>query len=476
VKPQIARTAAAIGIAVLFAPFSLPGTGHDAIAQVSLPPVSKPLDPLLDPNLRRPRDDLDTRTRRRAEEARKAAETAPIPSPGDTLPDADTAAVKALADVGEIGRNAVGTVDGLLRTFVADVDPNGLAIEKDVVVMLLDDKQLALLGNGRFDIISQRELRSLGLTIVTLRDPKRATPGQAVSDLQAALPDAAIDFNHIYRYATDANGTGKDVSVETADAAGKASRLRIGMIDSAVAPEHFSLRDSEVTTADFVTTEGKRPLGHGTAVASLIARSADNEAQILAASVFFETQNFAPGATTESLVAALDWLAAQQVDVINMSLSGPANRLLEKAVTSLVAQGQLLVAAVGNNGPSGEPLYPAAYDGVIGVTAIDRDKRVFRYANRGPQVDFAALGVDVKVADASGSWRLESGTSMASPRVAVVIAQARHASDLPTITLLELLSGSAEDLGRKGFDPVFGYGLLTSPPVLLSDTPNRKNQ
>jgi subtilisin family serine protease len=240
------------------------------------------------------------------------------------------------------------------------------------------------------------------------------------------------------------------------------------MIDSAVETQHFSLADSQVSDADFVTLEGDRPLGHGTAVASLIARSANNKAEIFAASVFFQAPDQVPGASTDSLVAALDWLTLQQVDVVNMSLAGPPNALLERALAALAENGPMVVAAVGNDGPSAKPLYPAAYDGVVGVTAIDRDKRVFRYANRGPQVDFAALGVDVKVADASGSWRVESGTSMAAPHVAVIIAYARHASDLPANALLELLSSNAEDLGRKGFDTVFGHGLIVQPAVLIS--------
>jgi subtilisin family serine protease len=151
-----------------------------------------------------------------------------------------------------------------------------------------------------------------------------------------------------------------------------------------------------------------------------------------------------------------------------MSLSGPSNALLERALVELAKDGPPVVAAVGNNGPSGEPLYPAAYDTVIGVTATDRDKKIYRYANRGPHVDFAALGVNVKVADAGGGWRIESGTSMASPLIAVVVARTLQSNDLGTAALIEMLGSSAEDLGHKGFDPVFGYGLITEPPLLLS--------
>jgi subtilisin family serine protease len=240
------------------------------------------------------------------------------------------------------------------------------------------------------------------------------------------------------------------------------------MIDSAVRSDHMSLRGTRVISEDFAPHEGSRPLGHGTAVASLITRSAANEAEIHAASVFFQAPGFAPGATTDSLIAALDWLVSQEVQVINMSLAGPANELLETALIAVADAKGVVVAAVGNNGPSGEPLYPAAYEGVIGVTAVDREQKIFRYANRGAHVDYAALGVDVKVADSDGSWRLESGTSMASPHIAVVVARMRQSQDIAIDNLMNLLAENAEDLGKKGFDRIFGHGLITEPPLLAS--------
>jgi subtilisin family serine protease len=237
------------------------------------------------------------------------------------------------------------------------------------------------------------------------------------------------------------------------------------MIDSAVAPDHAALPEAPVVSRDFVPYEGTtRPLGHGTAVASIIAAAAVSEPEIMAASVFFQKPGYAPGASTESLVTALDWLAGEQVAVINMSLAGPADELLERALEELAGTGPIVVAAVGNNGPGGDPLYPAAYESVVGVTAIDREQRIFAYANRGAHVAFAAPGVDVKVANSGGGWRIESGTSMASPYVAAMIAELRHTSGLPRGSLLESLKANAEDLGEEGFDHVFGHGLVRLPP------------
>jgi len=103
-------------------------------------------------------------------------------------------------------------------------------------------------------------------------------------------------------------------------------------------------------------------------------------------------------------------------------------------------------------------LYPAGYPGVIGVTAVDRKQNVYRWANRGEQVDFAALGVEVAVALAGGQYGSQSGTSLAAP-----VVSARLACVLSTTGLEQALAElrrKAQDLGDRGPDPIFGQGLL----------------
>lgn len=448
-----------------------PSGQGNALAQLRLPPVQGPIGRPLDPALERV-DRIGRRIEREVPEAAEAVEeeVEDVTGEADETVDGLTGTVNAVT--GQAAQNVSGVVNAALRTFDLDLDPAGAPIERDVVVVLLDDRQLQSATLGGFEIAAQRKLQSIGLTLVTLRKPAGADLSQTISNLRTSLPGVAVDFNHVYRFAAetfavpageaskDTNGLPDSVSAE--------SDVRVGMIDSAVNPDHLALRDSTVVNADFVSNDGVRPTGHGTAVASLIAKSAGDEGKIYSASVFFQTGNYAPGATTESLVAALDWLAEERVHVINMSLAGPGNALLERAIAAMADHAPVIVAAVGNNGPSGEPLYPAAYDDVIGITAVDREQRIFRYANRGEHVDFAALGVNVKVADSGGSWRMESGTSMASPHVAVVVARMQRTGPLAHDALVNALAAGAEDLGRRGFDSTFGHGLVTELPVLLS--------
>ena len=171
------------------------------------------------------------------------------------------------------------------------------------------------------------------------------------------------------------------------------------------------------------------PSAHGTAFASLLVGSSGNfrgaapRAELFAADVYC---GLPAGGSVDRVAAALGWLARERVAVINVSLVGPRNALLERAVASLVTRGYLIVAAVGNDGPAAAPLFPAAYDGVIGVTAVDARHHVLIEACRGKHLDLAAPGADISAATVgqADSFAAVRGTSFASPIVAGLLARA----------------------------------------------------
>jgi len=105
-------------------------------------------------------------------------------------------------------------------------------------------------------------------------------------------------------------------------------------------------------------------------------------------------------------------------------------------------------------------LYPAAYKNVIGVTAVDDKNRLYRWANRGDYVDFAARGVSVKTARLSGDFGFESGTSMAAPVITAYAACAKYQAEQASTNYLDLLNTQALDLGDKGYDTLFGNGRI----------------
>ena len=162
-----------------------------------------------------------------------------------------------------------------------------------------------------------------------------------------------------------------------------------------------------------------------------------------------------------SLTAGMDYLAANNARVINMSLAGPSNSVLERATAKLVARGTIIVAAVGNGGPKVDPAYPAAYPGVVGVTAVDSRGEVYRRAGQGEQVDLAAPGVEVWTAASVKGAKPKTGTSFAAPFVTAAIASLLAAElGLNTDEVATRLATSALDLGNAGRNPVFGHGVV----------------
>jgi subtilisin family serine protease len=151
------------------------------------------------------------------------------------------------------------------------------------------------------------------------------------------------------------------------------------------------------------------------------------------------------------------------VPVVNISLSGEPNLLMEAAVHRAAERGTILIAAAGNNGPSAPPAYPGAYSGVIAVTAVDQNASVFHDANQGSYIAFAAPGVRVWIPGGGSFGQYLTGTSFAAPFVAaaatLAVADERYASP---DQLSRELAAHSRHLGSPGRNPIYGYGLITA--------------
>jgi subtilisin family serine protease len=236
------------------------------------------------------------------------------------------------------------------------------------------------------------------------------------------------------------------------------------MIDTSISLEHETLSGASIEL-NYLTNEQYSPVtNHGTAVASILIGQKPGftgllpGAQLWSASVFFDYKQRSEITTAEYLVKAIDWMIANKVDVVNMSLAGPANAVLERTIQKACDNGLIIVAAAGNNGPNSKPLYPAAYECVLAVTAIDNNNRVYRRANRGEHIDIAAYGVNLLHANAvseSGLTRT-SGTSLASAIVAAYISTQPNTDT----TWQDHLYSNCVDAGPEGHDPIYGCGVL----------------
>jgi subtilisin family serine protease len=154
-------------------------------------------------------------------------------------------------------------------------------------------------------------------------------------------------------------------------------------------------------------------------------------------------------------------MARERIGVVNVSLVGPDNAALKAAVRAALARGHVIVAAVGNDGPAARPLYPAAYEGVVGVTAVDAQRRVLPEALRGAQVDFAALGARRAPVGANGGAVAVRGTSYAAPIVAGLLARdLAEPEPRAAQNAVAALARAAVDLGPRGRDNIYGAGLV----------------
>ncbi|MDX1735540.1 MAG: S8 family serine peptidase, partial [Halioglobus sp.] len=298
----------------------------------------------------------------------------------------------------------------------------------------------------------------------------------------------------------------------------------VAVIDTGVLPGHPDLLGQFVDGYDFVSDAGNAGDGngidpvptdpgdglggnssfHGTHVSGTVVARGNNDRGV--AGVAY-TSRVMPlralgieGGTSYDLEQALRYagglandseqVPAQAADIINLSLGGAGfSPGTQSLIQQLRDRGIVIVAAAGNEASS-QPSYPAAYPGVISVSAIDAQRRLAPYSNIGPTIDVAAPGgnnsVDVTGdgypdgvlstggSDGSGGanfvYSFLNGTSMAAPHVAGVIALMKSinpALDPGDIDALLESGAITEDLGAAGRDNLYGHGMISAQLAVL---------
>jgi type VII secretion-associated serine protease mycosin len=226
--------------------------------------------------------------------------------------------------------------------------------------------------------------------------------------------------------------------------------------------------------------------GHGTAVAGLIAdrRGGDGriagvapDARIFPVRLVDDIASTTPATMAAAITAAADSGAR----VLNLSLATSVDRPeIHQAVNYALGRDIVVVAAAGNESETGRPIYPAAYDGVIAVGAIDYDGRPMDESNRGDWVDLAAYGKGLVVPAPGGGYREESGTSFAAAEVSGTAALVR--SRFPAMTAAQVsaalvdsavpVSGGTND--HTGAGVVDPFEALTRAGAATKQTPTSR--
>lgn len=353
--------------------------------------------------------------------------------------------------------------------------------EREIVAVGLTAADGAALEAAGYAILSQERLEALDQTILKLRIPDGLSLEDARDAVRAINAEASADFNHFYRASaarphSACSGPAcapLEMVSWPVDMRACAASVTIGMVDTDINPQHaiFEGTDLEVVRISD-ETEPQSGRQHGTAVAALLvgrpqarARGLLPAARLVAVDAFVADGKDERAAAYD-VVRALDLLIGRQVRIVNLSLAGDANLVLERMVRTALSADIALVAAAGNDGARADPRFPAAYPGVLAVTAVDRRGRVYRRAVQGEHIDLAAPGVDIWTAASISGARTKTGTSFAAPFVTAAAALLLATEDGLTLAELEhRLSASASDLGEPGRDPVYGAGLLDASGI-----------
>lgn len=339
---------------------------------------------------------------------------------------------------------------------------------REVLAAGLNAQQLAVLQQRGYEVISQRSNALMGRGITLLRAPLSAFFRDPIAEIEGLGSNILADRNHYYR-------TNQDVAVARSLLKLAAwpvpttlcgTGVPIGLIDTGVDLGHPMLKGASIRVLT-LDRKDHRPASsaHGTAVASmLVGRDAglpwlSPGTRLLAVDAFSRGRFGDERMEAWDLLAALDAVIRAGARVVNMSFAGNDNKMLADALDRAHKRGIVTVASVGNRGPQSPPLYPAAYEGVLAVTAVGAERRIYHRASRGDHIDLAAPGVNVPTAGSEGI-EARSGTSFAAPFVTAAAAVAQRQGIRTVAGVRKRLVADAVDLGAPGHDPVYGHGLL----------------
>ncbi|MEW6769971.1 MAG: S8 family peptidase [Bacillota bacterium] len=258
----------------------------------------------------------------------------------------------------------------------------------------------------------------------------------------------------------------------------KGDGVKVAVLDTGVDVNHPDLKENILCAANFTTSDRGDFVdrhGHGTHVAGIIAGT-DNGRGVVGVApkcklVIAKVLGDDGRGELEWIAAGLLWALEQEADIISMSL-GTSSQLPDEfhsLIKTVVDAGAVVVAAAGNE--SGRVGYPAAYEEVIAVTAVDPGMDPAVFTNRGPEAFVSAPGVDILSTFPPARYAVLSGTSMAAPVVSGVLAlylalAYKRGLELRPGEVKQCLAHAAVDLGPEGRDDTYGFGLINAVKLL----------
>jgi subtilisin family serine protease len=289
----------------------------------------------------------------------------------------------------------------------------------------------------------------MGIDCYVMRVPAGLTVDQAIAQVEHDPQVAWSQPMQVYR---TQGGAGRNVdplfAVQPAAtlwhlaalhrlATGKG--VTVAVIDSKVDIHHPDLAGQFVADRDFVSARPQAPELHGTGIAGVIAAKANNgigiagiapDARLMALRACWQTGSGEAAPTlcnSLSLAQAIDFAIRHSARIINLSLSGPSDRLLLQLIDIAQSHGIAVVAAYDPHLPGGG--FPASAAGVIAVADESSLASL-------PAGVYGAPGRDVPTTQPGGKWFLVDGSSYAAAHISGLIALVREKHDLEPRTIL----------------------------------------
>ena len=348
--------------------------------------------------------------------------------------------------VNDLAEQRLRRIDRLVRgnRDVIERDMAGNPSRRGILIVMGAGEEAVLAAErAGYSVIQREQLLELELEAISLSLPRGTSLSEGEQELRALMPEAEVTPDNLYFQAGGSSSA--HAAQQRSGIAAIHTGIAVGIIDGAPNPA-ISVDKMQ----GFARGAGQAS-DHGSAVASLL--KSGGVSRIKVADVYGSDP---AGGNVMAITRALAWLVGEGVNVVTISLVGPENIVLARAVAAARQRGVVIVAAVGNDGPAAPPAYPASYDGVVAVTAVDQRERALIEAGRALHLDYAAPGADIVGMDRRGRSVRLRGTSYATPLVAARIS---HALARGT-NWRRTVDNEAIDLGEPGLDSTYGRGLL----------------
>jgi len=248
--------------------------------------------------------------------------------------------------------------------------------------------------------------------------------------------------------------------------------VKIAVLDTGISKKHpdLDVAGGVNLVGDKSNKKWDDDNGHGTHVAGIIG-ACNNSVGVVG--VAYDCELYAVkvlgssgGGQISDVIEGIEWAVANDMDIISMSIGTTAySQAFEEACDFAYSSDVLLVAAAGNSGDgdltTNDIEYPAKFDSVIAVSAIDSNDIAPMWSADGAEVELAAPGVSIYSTFLNDGYATESGTSMSTPFVSGVAALVKSENlSLSSQEIRTLLCSGVIDLGDSGRDSVYGFGLV----------------